>query len=412
MAKKKGTRDRKKKKAPRDMGSQSVDDMTYKELQDYAKELEQEKGVDINKSAKKAELLEAIKGHTGEAAEPEEKKIQVSDAVSEVIGKKKGKEPEKKIPKKYNKLLLSWTADGYDVDALEEVLESGDEKRIRAEFKEFEDAVAKTEEVKKELDGFNTSGLTNEIDALTDLLVDPKNYKEAGAQFELLKKKRKAIDLRSELDKMVLPAMKDRVAELKSRLNNLEDVDRIERDIEQLKVEYKESYFVEGIVSDVKTAEKEPPTAPVKPKRPPVKAAVGPMMVKDIFLLYKDGRFISHHTSRPVSKEEQTQLFADLKVGRNYLRSPKYVPHKLNAIKAEGRHIIVQSGNFTVVIMIAEGDVNPWTERIIAKVLNLMEKEDVAELRGWTGDVSALKSSGKYMQALLFACMKLAKKKG
>ena len=141
-----------------------------------------------------------------------------------------------------------------------------------------------------------------------------------------------------------------------------------------------------------------------------MKAGAAPMYVKDIFLLYKDGRFISHHTSRPVSKEEQTLLFADLKTGRNYLRSPKYVPHKLNSIKAEDRYIIVQSGNFTVVIMIAEGDVNPWTERIVSKVLTLMEKEDMGALRDWDGNVASLKSSGKYMQALLFACMKLSKK--
>ncbi len=104
-------------------------------------------------------------------------------------------------------------------------------------------------------------------------------------------------------------------------------------------------------------------------------------------------------------------MFADLKTGRNFLRSPKYVSQKLNAIPANGRNIVVQSGNFTVVVMISEGDVNPWTERIIGKVLTLMEKEDLAELRSWNGDVASLKSSGKYMQALLFACMKLAKGK-
>jgi hypothetical protein len=413
MARKKGTRDRKKKTVSRDLKSINVDDMTYRELQDYAKNIEDEKGVEINKSAKKNELLESIKAHMGEAAGPGEKKIEVSDAVSEVIGKKEAEIPEKIMSKKYNKLLLNWTADGYDVDALEELLKSGDEKRIRSEFKEFEGAVGKIEGIKKALDRMNKTGLAGDVDSLTDLLVDPKHYKEAGAKFELLKKKRRALDLKAELDKMVLPKMKDRVAELKARLDNLGEIERVEKDIEQLKVEYKESYFVEGIVSEVKAPEKKPPTAapPTEPRKAVVKSKVGPMMVKDIFLLYKDGRFISHHTSRPVSKEEQTQLFADLKVGRNYLRSPKYVPHKLNAIKAEKRHIIVQSGNFTVVIMIAEGDVNPWTERIVTKVLTLMEKEDVANLRDWNGDVSTLKSSGKYMQALLFACMKLAKKK-
>lgn len=376
MAKKKGTRNRKKS-------------------------TKKSSGKKKKKEEKPAEVAEE------EKAEPE-----VGDAVSEVIGKKEEKKSEKKIPKKYNKLLLQWTADGYDVKELEELVEIGSPTKIRSEFKKYEDAIAKTEEIKSALEDMDAVGLDNEIDELTDLLMDPKNYKEAGAQFEILKKKKRALDLKAELGKMVLPAMKGEVAKLKERLVNLNELDAIEKQMAELKVKYKESYFEEGILSQVKGKEAPPPpTTGEAPKKAAVKSGATPMVVKDIFLLYKDGRFISHHTSRPVSKEEQTQLFADLKTGRNYLRSPKYVPQKLNAIKAEDRSIVVQSGKFTVVIMIAEGDVNPWTERIVTKVLTLMEKEDVAELRDWNGDVASLKSSGKYMQALLFACMKLAKKK-
>ena len=134
------------------------------------------------------------------------------------------------------------------------------------------------------------------------------------------------------------------------------------------------------------------------------------MNVKDIFLLYRDGRFISHHTNRVVSKEQQKELFADLKTGRNFLRSPKYVPQKLNVIPVENRHILVQSGRFTVVIIIIEGSVDPWSEKIVTKVITLMEKADQMQLKAWNGDVASLKSSGKYMQALLFAFMKLANK--
>ena len=150
-----------------------------------------------------------------------------------------------------------------------------------------------------------------------------------------------------------------------------------------------------------------------KPK--PAKKAAGngkmPMEVKDIFLLYKDGKFISHHTARVVPKEEQEQLFADLKTGRNYLKSPNYKPQKLNVISVNNRKILVQGGQFTVIIMVVAGDVNPWTEKIIGKVQGLLEKEDMKALQSWNGDVASLKSAGKYMTALLYACMKLSKKK-
>ena len=92
------------------------------------------------------------------------------------------------------------------------------------------------------------------------------------------------------------------------------------------------------------------------------------------------------------------------------MRSPKYMPQKLNIVSGPSRNILVQSGRFTVVIVVAEGSVDPWSEKITTKVINLMETEDQMYLKDWNGDVSTLKSSGKYMQALLFAFMKLANK--
>ena len=80
-------------------------------------------------------------------------------------------------------------------------------------------------------------------------------------------------------------------------------------------------------------------------------------------------------------------------------------------ISIDGRKILVQGGQFTVAVVIAEGDVDPWTEKITAKVLTLLEKEDHSALQGWSGDVASLKSVGKYMTALMYAYMKLAKKK-
>ncbi|MCK5039311.1 MAG: hypothetical protein KAS16_09455, partial [Thermoplasmata archaeon] len=176
-----------------------------------------------------------------------------------------------------------------------------------------------------------------------------------------------------------------------------------------LKKDYKEAYFEDGIEAMVVTTD-EKPKAKVKK---PVPAGNGkiPMEVKDIFLLYRDGKFISHHTARVVPKEEQEQLFADLKTGRNYLKSPNYKPQKLNVISVNGRKILVQGGKYTVIIMVVAGDVNPWTEKIISKVQGLLEKEDGQALVKWNGDVASLKSAGKYMTALLYACMKLSKKK-
>lgn len=337
------------------------------------------------------------------AAEPE-----LSDAVSEVLGDKKDtkKKDTRKIPKKYKTALLKYQTDNLDTAELEDLMENASVKKIREGFRAFEEDLEKVQDIKTALEDMELKGLENEVEELTQLLANPKNFEEATAKFEELKFKQKTVSIHDELDKMVLPAMKERVAEMKARLDAMEDLNSIEKDMKELHRDYKEAYAEEGVmahvVSDDPAPEKAAPGGP--------KGKKAPMIVKDIFLLYKDGRFISHHTNRVVSKDQQKVLFADLKTGRNFLRSPKYIPQKLNVIPVEKRHILVQSGKFTVVIMITEGAVDPWTERIVTKVLTLMEKEDANALRAWNGEVASLKSSGKYMQALLFACMKLSKK--
>ncbi|MCK5024623.1 MAG: hypothetical protein KAR56_03300 [Thermoplasmata archaeon] len=330
---------------------------------------------------------------------------ELSNAIAEVLGDKKEKKKDtRKIPKKYKAALLKYQTDGLDTAKLEDLIENASVKKIRGGFRAFEESLEAIENIKATLEDMELTGLEADVEELTKLLSNPNTFEDAAVKFKELKLKQKAICIHNELDKMVLPAMKEKVAEMKARLDAMEGMDTIEADMKELCREYKEAYAEEGIMAHVSSGE----PAPAKPAAPKGKKAN--MIVKDIFLLYKDGRFISHHTNRVVSKDQQKVLFADLKTGRNFLRSPKYVPHKLNIIPVEKRHILVQSGKFTVAIMITEGAVDPWTERIVMKVLTLMEKEDAQELRAWNGEVASLKSSGKYMQALLFACMKLSKK--
>ncbi len=335
-------------------------------------------------------------------AEPE-----LSDAVSAVLGDTKDdkKKDTRKIPKKYKTALLKYQTDNLDTAELEDLMENASVKKIREGFRAFEENLEKVQDIKTALEDMELKGLDNEVEELNKLLANPKNFDEATAKFDELKFKQKAVSIHDELDKMVLPAMKEKVAEMKARLEDMEDLKSIEKSMKDLRRNYKEAYAEEGVMAHVVSEGSAPETSPTSPK-----GKKTPMVVKDIFLLYKDGRFISHHTNRVVSKDQQKILFADLKTGRNFLRSPKYIPQKLNVIPVEKRHILVQSGKFTVVIMITEGAVDPWTERIVTKVLTLMEKEDANDLRAWNGEVASLKSSGKYMQALLFACMKLSKK--
>jgi hypothetical protein len=331
------------------------------------------------------------------AGPPEAGTSKLGSAVSKVVSETKLELEEEKFQSK----LLAWEAEGYAVERLQETLSRKDPDTGRA-FEKFEADVAELAKLKAELLDLNISGLDAEAEEINrDVnLKNPYLLDDIKGKLALLKKKIKVRDMVYDLDGLSLPSTKARVEAAKKKLaENPEMADQMDVEIADIRREYKEAYFLEGVQADAK------PREPIVTKK--VESAkvsdrpLNPMVVSDIFLLYRDGKFISHHTTRVASR--------DLRTSRNYIRSPKYVAGRLNIVTLNGKKILVQSGRNVVVVLVMTGDVNPWTERIVGKVVNLLEKEDGAALANWSGDVAALRSAGKYMTALLYACMKLAK---
>ncbi len=350
-------------------------------------------------------------------SEPVEDDSKLSDAVSAVISdedsgeKKEVKKKKTATEKKREKMIMQWAAEGYNVETLESLLESGVRKGVKKVFDQFDINVKRIEEIKEELGSAGLEDVEAKVEEFNTLLSNPNDLDNIELEFTKLKSSKRVAEIKKELDGMVLDSLKDRVAELHEMLENPDNLPEVEEKLAELKKDYKEAYFEDGVESLVTTTDEDAKPKAVAKKPAQNGAKKKPMEVKDIFLLYKDGKFISHHTARVVPKEEQEQLFADLKTGRNYLKSPNYKPQKLNVISVNGRKILVQGGQYTVIIMVVTGDVNPWTEKIVKKVQGLLEKEDVQPLTKWNGDVASLKSAGKYMTALLYACMKLSNKK-
>ncbi len=278
MAKKKGTRDRKKPKKETDPGNSKgefkedeLQEMKYTDLLTLAKELGYKGG-----RLKKVEYIEFILDSKTGKKEPE-----LADAVTQVIGE----EEKKKVPKKYKTLLLKWTANGYDVKELEELIETASLKDIKKVFKKFEEAIATTDQIRSEMENMDLADLGSEVKQLNNLLADPNMVDESTAQFESFKLKYRAHVMRKELDNMVLPSMKDRVDKLKAKLDDLDNIDEFQKELDALKVEYKESYFIDGVVADVKSTKPGPPRSePTRIKRETKSSS--PWLVKDLFLLY------------------------------------------------------------------------------------------------------------------------------
>jgi hypothetical protein len=328
----------------------------------------------------------------------------LGSAVSRVVSESKFELDEEKFQSK----ILQWEAEGFVVNGLQDILSRKDPETPKA-FEKFEAGVEELAKLKAELLDLNISGLDAEADEI-NRDVNLKNLAlldDIKTKLSALKKKIKVRDIAYELDGLVLPSTKDRIEALKKALAESPEMPaNLEMEIADIRRDYKEGVILQGFQAEA--LPREPIVAKKVEAAKPAKP-LNPMLVSDIILLYKDGRFISHHTTRVASREEQTEIFADMRTARNYIRSPKYVQGRLNIVTLNGKKILVQSGQHVIVVLAMTGDVNPWTERIVGKVVNLLEREDGAALAGWTGDAAALRSAGKYMTALLYACMKLAK---
>ncbi|MEW5936431.1 MAG: hypothetical protein AB1665_01250 [Candidatus Thermoplasmatota archaeon] len=320
--------------------------------------------------------------------------------------KKAPVEAKPEAEKQYASKLIQWAADGYAVEPLEEMMKVRDPGLSKA-FEVFEENIGKIGAIRKELDALNLVGLDADVEILLKLMNKPMEYPAIEDHLTMIRKKMRVRDMAQELERFDTPALKDRVTALMEKISDLSKLDEAETEFAEIQRLYKESFFLGEITEELERA-------PVVTKRleeaKKVERPAVPMVVSDLFLMYKDGKFISHHTARVADRTEQGEIFANLKTARNYIRSPKYMPKRLNVINLDSKKLVLMSGDYLIAVLSATGDVNPWTDRIVGKVLSLMEKEDSASLRAWTGDPSSLKSVGKYMTALLYACMKLAKK--
>jgi hypothetical protein len=354
------------------------------------------------RSKRKSQEGSQAKVDEAKPSEPKVEGAQLGKAVAKVVSGSKLELDEEKFTSK----ILQWSANGYTVDRLEEMLQRKDPKTPEA-FAKYERDVEELAKIRKEMGELNVSGFDTEVEALLKILNNPSLLEDVKSKFSVLKIKIKARDLKYELDGMSLPSLKSRIEMMKKKLD--EDpsyVDRAGSELTDIKREYKEAFFLEGVQAEAKPRE---PILTKKVEGLKEQKPLNPMLVSDIFLLYKDGKFVSHHTTRVATRDEQTEIFADLRTSRNYIRSPKYVLARLNVVALNGKKILVQGGKHIIIVLVMTGDVNPWTERIVGKVIALLEKEDAAALANFAGDVTSLRSAGKYMTALLYACMKLAK---
>lgn len=345
----------------------------------------------------------------------EEKTEEKAKGKAESEAKKEPKKEEMKMEKlkdesaiekedEYAIEILGWATAGYNTDKLEEIMKTGDKKKFEREFNKFKKGVKKLEKIKKELEELNIAGVEGEVDKILELLDDPYKVKEAEKELKKIKDMVRAKDLELELDSMmVVEELKPKILELKEKLKDIKNVDKIEEEIKDLRREFKESYFVAEFVEMIE----EKPRAVKKIKvTEEVEKTSNPMKVMDLFVFSNTGKFLGHKTARE-GKIDKKAIIERLNMARDFVKKKEFAPGVLIKVPKEGEILLMHKGNFVAVGIIISGTPHRLIGKLLKKGVGMIESEDAKAIKNWDGSRESLMHLKKNMDAIMYAAIKL-----
>jgi hypothetical protein len=183
-------------------------------------------------------------------------------------------------------------------------------------------------------------------------------------------------------------------------------VDEAEKALKSIKAKQKEKFFF-GVIKDAKpkAVQKTEKMAKLAQTQEMDKST---MMVEDLYLLYDDCRFISHHTRTVRAESERKEVFRMLKAMRDFIRSSgAYDENKLLKTPYGDHTLLVYGSGSLIVGLSTTGDAPPWTVTVISRVLGMIDEKYHDTLEGWEGDIKSLAGLGQYMKVLLLTFAKL-----
>lgn len=330
---------------------------------------------------------------------------QRQEITSQVVDEKAAKAKQEELLSK----IIEWKAEGFDVKYASELLKN-DSPNIFSEFERIDRNVEEIRKIKNIV--VDVHGVEEEANALIDALNRPENLDEIRKRQKVLGDRIKLRALGESLDTLNAEGMEADVVKIRELLKDVAKVDDAEKEIKTLKAKIRERFFL-GLIK------KEAKPAPEPKKEVMVKlAGAAPaekstMFVEDIFLLYRDTRFISHHTRTVRAENDRPAVFRMLKAIRDFIRkSGKYQGGMLfKEPSGSGFMLVYGSGNL-IVGMSVTGTEPSWTEAVIARVFSLAEEKFRGTIEDWDGDVKSLDGINQFMKVLLLTFAKLEPKIG
>jgi hypothetical protein len=134
----------------------------------------------------------------------------------------------------------------------------------------------------------------------------------------------------------------------------------------------------------------------------PVKTEEIEMVVDDVFLMYKDGRLISHHT-RKLRPDRDDQILTSMFTAVKEFITQSFggdEDEDINEIAYGRSKILIEYGKHVVIAAVVSGEGTKRMHNEIQNGVKHIEVECGVALEKWSGDAKELKASQKWVQML------------
>ena len=147
------------------------------------------------------------------------------------------------------------------------------------------------------------------------------------------------------------------------------------------------------------------PPVPAVPSVPPSKPEpVGPQpVIDDIFLVYKDGRLISHNTRKLKPDSDDSVLASMFTAVQEFVKESfgDEDSVNINEISYGDNKVLIEHGKTLFIAAVVSGEgTKRMHEQMKAAVINI-EQDSAGALVKWSGDAKELKESKKWIKALI-----------
>ena len=306
------------------------------------------------------------------------------------------KSSEKDSGSEYSDKLFKWLQDGYEVDALTELVKSGTKAEIKKAFSKYQKGVRKLKSLAKEFEQLDVDKDSKKYKEIESMLMDPENILEIEEFVNSMKYLPKMNELKAELASLNVTGFEKEAKAIIAKFGDITLLDEIDADIKLLKKRIKEKFFESAFEMELEPGDEAEKGVVTK----------GPL-AETVFFLHRDGTLLSVKSRIPPEKLNKKLLSRMVMAIREQMNKAFKEQEHVHKLTYQGHSIILEDSNHVYAAVVIAGEEKPVMYKIILKALQIMEKRFSKEFDNWAGDRSKLVNLEKYSTAIFQAFDKL-----